>query len=201
MLKIYKQIPLYRFLMECNEKSEEKTVLDCGAGGDCPPLSLFESYGYKTTGIEIDKKQLQLALKYSELQKQSLGIQYGDMRALPFENESFGCVYSYNSIFHMKKADIEKSIMEMNRVLKPNGLMFVNFLSTDDFKCGEGPCLGDNEYEQMDDEPVIHSYFKYTEPDKYFKEMDLLYKEVRILERIYEGRIIKQGFIDYILRK
>lgn len=123
------------------------------------------------------------------------------MRCLPFEKDSFGCVYSYNSIFHMKKQDIEKGIAEMKRVLKPNGLMFVNFLSTDDFRCGEGPCLGPNEYEQMDDEPVIHSYFEHNEADEYFSDMKILYKEVRVIERIYEGELIKQGFIDYILIK
>ncbi|MCT4619122.1 MAG: class I SAM-dependent methyltransferase [Marinisporobacter sp.] len=201
MKNIFKQIPLYRFLKVCNEECEEKSVLDCGAGGECPPLSLFAEYGYKTTGIELNEKQIALAQEYSKSQNQSLGIQFGDMRLLPFQDESFGNVYSYNSIFHMRKVDIKKCIMEMKRVLKPNGLMFVNFLSIDDFRCGQGPCLGDNEYEQMDDEPVIHSYFRHTEADKYFEDMNLLYKEVRVLERIYEGKLIKQGFIDYILRK
>jgi ubiquinone/menaquinone biosynthesis C-methylase UbiE len=201
MQKIFKQIPLYRFLMICNEESENNSILDCGAGGDCPPLSLFKYHGYETTGIELDEKQAQLAWEYGKSQNQILGIQLGDMTALPFQDECFGNVYSYNSIFHMKKVDIEKSIMEMKRVLKPGGLMFVNFLSVDDFRCGEGPCVGDNEYEQMDDVPVIHAYFNHGEADKYFEDMSLLYKEVRVLERIYEGKLIKQGFIDYILRK
>ena len=43
------------------------------------------------------------------------------MRQLKFENESLSFVYSYNSVFHMTKADISKSISEMKRVLKPNG--------------------------------------------------------------------------------
>lgn len=89
----------------------------------------------------------------------------------------------------------------MKRVLKPNGLMFVNFLSVDDFRYGEGPHLGDNQYEQMDDEPVIHSYYEYNEAEEYFKDMDFVLKERRIIERIYEGNRIGQGFIDYIVRK
>lgn len=201
MEKIFRQIPLYRFLMMCNEESGEKNVLDCGAGGNCPPLSLFAKHGYKTTGIEFDENQLRLAVEYGNSEGESLGIQLGDMRSLPFPDDHFSSVYSYNSIFHMRKVDIEKSILEMKRVLKPNGLMFVNFLSVDDFRCGEGPCLGDNQYEQMDDVPVIHSYFEHTEAEKYFKDMKLLYKEVRVLDRIYEGQLIKQGFVDYILRK
>ncbi|MBB6217023.1 ubiquinone/menaquinone biosynthesis C-methylase UbiE [Anaerosolibacter carboniphilus] len=201
MEKIFRQIPLYRFLMVCNEENSDKRILDCGAGGDCPPLSLFSKYGYQTTGIEFDEEQLKRAQKFGDSHGQCLGIQLGDMRTLPFPDEHFGNVYSYNSIFHMKKVDIEKSILEMKRVLKSNGLMFVNFLSTDDFRCGEGPCVGDNEYEQMDDVPVIHSYFTHSEADRYFEDMKILYKEVRILERVYEGELIRQGFIDYIVRK
>lgn len=198
---IFAQIPLYRFLKFSEELDIEKTILDCGAGGNQPPLSLFASYGYETTGIEIDEKQRLKAEDFGTQQGQRLGIISGDMTKLEFKDGQFGCVYSYNSIFHMRKYQIEVSLKEMKRVLKPGGLMFVNFLTVDDFRCGEGPCLGNHEYEQMDDEPVIHSYFEHNEADQYFSDMELLYKEVRVLERIYEGKLIRQGFVDYILRK
>lgn len=201
MNEIFKQIPLYRFLMFCNETNMEKSVLDCGAGGDCPPLSLFLEYGYQTHGIEYNKEQLELANQFANHRNQILNIKQGDMRTLKLEGESFSFVYSYNSVFHMEKTDILKSINEMKRVLKPNGLLFVNFLTTKDFRCGTGVDLGDNQYEQMDDFPVIHSYFDESEPDKFFENMEILYKEDRVLERIYEGKKIRQGFVDYIARK
>ena len=201
MNKIFKQIPLYRFIMFCNDTNMDKTVLDCGAGGDCPPLSLFSKYGYLTHGIEFNAKQLEEANKFANNEGQNLNIEQGDMRNLKFENESFSFVYSYNSVFHMKKVDVSKSINEMKRVLKKNGLLFVNFLTTKDFRCGTGVDLGENQYEQMDDFPVIHSYFMECEADKYFEDMEVLYKEDRVLERTYEGKKIRQGFIDYIVRK
>lgn len=201
MNQILRQTPLYRFLEYCNaEKScERPKILDCGAGGSMPPLYLFHSYGYETHGIEYDQDQVELANARSK--DVNLGIEQGDMRALPFEDASFDFVYSYNSIFHMKKVEISESISEMKRVLKPGGLMFVNFLSVDDFRFGEGPDLGDNQFEQMDDEPVIHSYFDYEEAEKYFEDMGFVLKERRIIERIFEGDRIRQGFVDYIVRK
>jgi ubiquinone/menaquinone biosynthesis C-methylase UbiE len=178
------------------------TVLDCGAGGDCPPLSLFSEYGYETHGIEFNSKQLEEANRYASKKSQNLNIEQGDMRKLNFENESFSFVYSYNSVFHMTKADVLKSINEMKRVLKPNGLLFVNFLTTKDHRCGTGVAIGENQYEQMDDDiPVIHSYFEEDEPEKYFENMKILYKESRVLERIYKGKKIRQGFVDYIVKK
>jgi ubiquinone/menaquinone biosynthesis C-methylase UbiE len=180
----------------------DKEVLDCGAGGDCPPLSLFSEYGYVTHGIEFDPKQIEKANEYATKKGQHLNIEQGDMRKLEFDNESLNFVYSYNSVFHMTKADILQSINEMKRVLKPSGLLFVNFLTTKDFRCGEGMAVGENEYEQMEDDlPVIHSYYEEHEPDRFFADMKILYKESRVLERIYEGKQIRQGFVDYIVKK
>lgn len=202
MNEIIKQIPLYRFLMYCNDTTLDKTVLDCGAGGNCPPLTLFSEYGYSTHGIEFDKKQIELANNYANKKNQKLNIEQGDMRTLNFANESFSFVYSYNSVFHMSKEDVFKSVNELKRVLKKDGLLFVNFLTTNDNRCGQGVSHGLNQYEQMDDDiPVIHSYYEECEADTYFKDMKLLYKENRVLERIFEGNLIKQGFVDYILKK
>ena len=206
---IYKQTPLYKFLDYCEQEIEavdgkhqkQYKVLDCGAGGDMPPLGLFYSKGYITTGIEFDEKQIEKAEIFSLQNELALDIVKGDMTELKFDDDSFDFVYSYNSVFHMKKVQIAQAIKEMKRVLKPKGLLFLNFLSVDDFRCGEGPDLGNHQYEQMDDEPVIHSYFTYDEAEQYFDDMEFVVKERRIIERIYEGERIKQGFIDYIIRK
>ncbi|MEK4058793.1 MULTISPECIES: hypothetical protein [Paenibacillus] len=48
---------------------------------------------------------------------------------------------------------------------------------------------------------MIHSYYTATEPDELFSGMKLLYKEDRVLERIYDGQLITQGFVDYIVQK
>ncbi len=199
---IFKQTPLYKFLEYCNNEGKiAPKILDCGAGGITPPLSLFHSFRYETTGVELDKKQIDKANNFADKKNQRLNILVGDMTKLDFDDNTFDFVYSYNSVFHMKKIQIEKAIKEMKRVLKPNGLIFVNFLSIDDFRFGEGLHLGNNQYEQMDDEPVIHSYFDYDEADKYFDDMQFILKERRIVERVFEGEKIKQGFIDYIFRK
>ncbi|SHK34947.1 Methyltransferase domain-containing protein [Anaerocolumna jejuensis DSM 15929] len=202
MSEIFKQIPLYRFISYCDDTGLDKTVLDCGAGGDCPPLSLFSEYGYLTQGIEFSTSQLEEAEKYAKKKNQNLNIEQGDMRKLKFADETFSFVYSYNSVFHMKKEEVLKSVNEMKRVLKKDGLFFVNFLTVKDFRCGQGGNLGDNQYEQLDDNmPVIHSYYEEEEADVYFKDMKILFKETRVVERIFEGIPIRQGFVDYIAVK
>lgn len=135
-------------------------MLDCGAGGDQPPLSLFKYAGYHTCGIERAPSQVEKARCYGKAQGQELGIVQGDMTQLPFDSAQFDAVYSYNSVFHMTKADVITSLQEMVRVLKPGGLMFVNVLSTKDFRYGQGQALGQDQFDQQEDgQWVTHSYF------------------------------------------
>lgn len=202
-MEIFRQIPLYRYLAFCNEsKNLEKTVLDCGAGGDSPPLSLFYSHGYRTTGIDMDLSQIKKANEFGLERGQSLNIHQGDMKSLKFEDESFSFVYSYNSIFHMMKDQVERSFLEMKRVTSKKGLLFVNFLTTNDFRVGDGIDLGNYQFQQYeDDAQVIHSYYESEEADYLFEDMEVLCKEDRVLERIFDGQKIRQGFVDYILLK
>ncbi|MFD3158043.1 class I SAM-dependent methyltransferase [Haloimpatiens sp. FM7330] len=202
MKVIFRQTQLYKFLNYCSNINLDKSVLDCGAGGNCPPLALFLEYGYKTYGIEMSDSQIEKAETFSKEHNIELNISKGDIRKLPFKNESFSFIYSYNTIFHMKKADIKKAVDEIKRVLKPGGLCFINFLSINDDDYGQGEKVGEGEFLQNEGEQkVIHTYYDIEEAETHFKNMNILFKENRILERIYEGEKIKQGYIDYIVQK
>ncbi len=120
--------PITQLLRIIDYHPVEKKVLDCGAGGGRPPLTLFKIKGYETTGIDISKGSIKLANDFEKKYGLKLNIREGDMRKIPFEDNSFGCVFSYNTIFHMNKKDIEKSVNEMLRVLKSGGLLYINFI-------------------------------------------------------------------------
>ncbi|OPJ62849.1 class I SAM-dependent methyltransferase [Clostridium oryzae] len=199
---VFRQVQLYKFLQYCNETNMDKIVLDCGAGGNCPPLALFADHGYKTYGIELSDSQLEKAKEFEKENGLKLNIIKGDMRKLSFGDDSMSYVYSWGSIFHMSKNDIARSINEIKRVLKPGGLCFVNFLSKDDFRYEQGEKIGYGEYIQDEDgSDVIHSYFDDEEAEKYLRDMNIIYKEKRVFHRIYEGKQIRQGYIDYIFKK
>jgi ubiquinone/menaquinone biosynthesis C-methylase UbiE len=116
----------------------KKKVLDCGAGGDSPPLAIFHHHGYEVNGIELSEEQIKRSREFEKENGLELNISKGSMLQIPFEKESFSYVYSYNTIFHMRKSDIFKAINEIKRVLVPGGLCFVNVLSTNDHLYGEG---------------------------------------------------------------
>lgn len=193
---------LYNFLKYCNENNLEKEILDCGAGGKRPPLYGFYEKGYKTKGIEISERQLAKVQEFCKEYNVNLNIEKGDMRAINMEDNSISFAYSFNSIFHLTKTDTKLAIKEIERVLKKDGLCFINFLSVADMGYGEGTELNKGEFVQEEgDEKVIHSYYEDDEIDADFNDLKIIYKEKRIIERIYEGEKYKLSFIDYIAQK
>ena len=193
MKKVIWATPLYRFLRECNSSPLEKTVLDCGAGGDDPPLQLFYDYGYETCGIEVAENPLKQARNFCKENKIELSILKGDMRQIPFKSESLSFVYSFNAIFFMTKEDIAISMKEIQRVLKPNGLCFVNFLSVDDTKR--------NIFRKSFLGSAGFSYHEDDEPDKYFGNFEIVHKEKRVTKKLWESKYLIQADIEYIAEK
>ncbi|NMC53167.1 MAG: class I SAM-dependent methyltransferase [Chloroflexi bacterium] len=194
--------PLYTFLSLCQREALPKEVLDCGAGGANPPLNLFCAYGYRAAGVEIDPQRAQLAREAARQHGFAVDIREADMRRLPFADQSFSFVYSYNSVFHLSKADIAAAIAEMRRALRPGGLCYVNFLSVDDGGFGEGQPLEKGEFLQEEDRGlVLHSYFEDDEGDHYFDGMQTLIKEKRTRRQLHsDGQVYRMAFMDYMLR-
>lgn len=198
--------PLYKFLKYCNSSSLEKIVLDCGAGGDNPPLQIFSDHGYETYGIEISGEALKQAQKFRKENSMKLNLLKGDMRKIPFKDETFSFVYTYNTIHMMPKEDVASAMSEMERVMKAKGLCFVNFVSADEpppsdaIETRKGEFLKKTPWRGVN-YSNIDSYFEDNEADVFFSNFEVIHKEKRIIERITEGEKIMQAFIDYIARK
>jgi SAM-dependent methyltransferase len=198
MIEIIWATPLYEFLRQCNASPLDKVILDCGAGGDSPPLALFHQYGYKTYGVEIAEEALTKAQQFCQARAMPLNILRGDMRDIPFASASFGFVYSFNVIFFMTKPDIARAMSEIERVLKREGLCFVNFESVDDPDnqpfCETAPLrrlLRSERFARHEDD----------EADAYFRNYDILRKEKKFTEWVRWGRQFKSVTVEYIAQK
>lgn len=202
MKNLITAFPLYNFLKYCNQYEGEKRILDCGAGGANPPLSLFYEFGYETYGIEVSQDQIDKAKSFCSRNNIDLNINYGDMKKIPFENEYFNFIYSYNTSVHMRKEDFLIAMSEFCRVLRPSGLCYVNFLSKECDTYGIGKELGNGEYMQVEDnEEVIFSHYNDDEIEKNFSGFEILYKEKRNISRRSGNEINTSSYYDYILQK
>jgi len=157
----------------------DKTVLDCGAGGPTPPVAQFAERGYSCHGVDISERQVELAAAYAKENAYAIDLQVGDMRDLPYPDESFSYVYELESMCHLTKADTKRALGEMKRVLKPGGLLFAHFMSTD-FWPLTGHEEAPGEFSGMESGvPVIHSYFEDQEISKLFATFDVVWKQKR----------------------
>lgn len=188
--------PLYEFLRQCNASPLPKEILDCGAGGAQPPLSIFSQSGYRTWGIEISERALGEVKEFCRTTGKTLNILQGNMCHLPFSRSSFSFAYSYNAIFFNSKSDIAGIMSEIERILRCKGLCFVNFLSVDD--------PDRNVFCPKARQRFHHEGFSYhedNEADAYFANFELLRKEKRIVEKFDQDKRWKQVTLEYIARK
>jgi ubiquinone/menaquinone biosynthesis C-methylase UbiE len=171
--------PLYEFLRLTQAQPLEKTILDCGAGGPHPPLALFAWHGFTAHGIDLSDAQIKKALAFAKQHNLTLNLRKADMRAIPFSDSTFSCVYTLESLCHLTKPDITTAVNEMIRVLQPGGYCLVDFMSTDSSYYG-APSLGDEtepgqfQYTDSDGYQVVHTFHRDQEPDPLFGHLQIL---------------------------
>ena len=93
-------------------------ILDMGCG-----TGRFLEFAHH--GVDFSEGMLQEAK--SKFPNRQLKI--GDIRQLPFEDNSFDAVYSLHVFMHLDMATVEAAIQEAYRVLKPNGFLIFDFPS------------------------------------------------------------------------
>jgi ubiquinone/menaquinone biosynthesis C-methylase UbiE len=129
----------------------------------------------------------------------SLNIIGGDMRHIPFPDASFSFVYSFNAIDFMVKPDIVLAMQEMTRVLRPDGLCYVNFLSVDDAETWEPFCKTAPAMDLLKSKRFAH--FRDNEADAFFDRFVILQKEKRLIDKLWQGKILKRAKLEYTARK
>ena len=194
--------PLYAFLRECNKSPLEKIILDCGAGGARPPLAMFKDHGYRTYGIDLSASQFDKAQQFCWDNDIDLGIIRGDMRRIPFDDQSMSFVYSYASICHMSQDDAAIAVGEIKRVMKPDGLCFISFCIAGDNIPDDIESRPPGEQPYNDDGLTgVHTLYNNTEPDKFFDGFKVLTRIRRLIENFDNDKKYAWAEIFYIAQK
>ncbi len=94
-------------------------ILDCGIGTGAFSLALLENINQPMhiSGVDISSPMLTHAQQILENRCQTLDLRCGDIRRLPFADESFDAVIFAHVIEHMSEP--VETLREMVRVLKP----------------------------------------------------------------------------------
>src|ERR1700738_2183256 len=93
-------------------------ALGCGVGRHA---LLFAEHGFAVEAIDGAPAGLDFACREAAARGLRLSLRQADADALPFADESFDYVLSWNVIFHGTMGDVGRRTAEIWRVLKPAG--------------------------------------------------------------------------------
>jgi len=146
-----------------------KNVLDlgCGAGRHCVSLA---QKGFEVVGVDISGSALRLASKWAKDESlTNVAFVRGAMTSIPFLGDSFGAVVSVSVIHHAVKRDILKTIAEIRRVLRDDGIFLANLISVNDPRYGQGEKVENNTFR------VLEAFEKnrFAELHHYFTEREI----------------------------
>jgi len=159
-----------------SKKAKKKIVLDYGCGVGSVTQKVSKLNPSKLFGIDISEVSINKAIE--EAKKLNLKINYSvdNCEKTKFEAETFDLVFGSGILHHL---NLEKSISEINRVLKNDGEMV--FLEP----------LGTN--------PLINFYRKLTPKSRSFDEHPFLKKDFDFINSLFKKVTIKYyGFFTLV---
>ncbi|SLM33146.1 hypothetical protein MTBBW1_900013 [Desulfamplus magnetovallimortis] len=95
---------------------KEFLEVGCGMGTD---TVVFAKHGFNVKGVDITEAHLALAEQLFALFDMQGEFIHGNAEKLPFDDNSFGAVYSFGVLHHTLNTD--RAIKEIYRVLMPEG--------------------------------------------------------------------------------
>jgi tRNA (uracil-5-)-methyltransferase TRM9 len=111
-------------LEELAERWQSGKLLNvgCAHGPDFLPFS----QGFELWGIDFSLAMLKQALRFSTKTKLYVNLTNADALSLPFPDNTFDWAISVATYHHIKgEEEREKALLELNRVLKPQGEAFL----------------------------------------------------------------------------
>lgn len=105
---------------------------------------IFADNGFKVTGIEISETAIALAKKHFG---NSIAIYHGSVGSMPFDTESYDCIFCYALIHLLPAKERIKLIEDCYNQLTPNGYMVFVAISKQDTRYGEGKEIGPDTFE------------------------------------------------------
>lgn len=99
-----------------NSRFENMLDVCCGTAFYFPVL---KEYSDNLTGIDLSEELVTEAEKIVKKYR-GMNVRPGDVENIPFEDNSFDCVFCADSLHHIH--DIDKALSEIRRVLKRSGI-------------------------------------------------------------------------------
>lgn len=178
--------------------------LGCGLGRHSV---YFAQKGFEVDAQDISDYGVDHLRKWAEEENLKVNTTVCDMLKLPFADETFDCIMSYNVIYHTDTEGFIKALMEIKRVLKSKGELFLTLISkntwsyqkADEYKRVDENTIVRDEHETERDVP--HFYVDIEDIKKYFADFDFVKIPVEQAEYNMENSEYFSKHFNLIVRK
>jgi len=141
-------------------------VLDLGCGAGRHAIHLAKC-NFEVIGVDVSRSALRLSRKWTRQEKlDDVTFLQATMTDMPFGNSQFDAVISVSVIHHALRKDIAKTINEVYRILRKNGLFLANLASVSDPRCGVGVMVEPRTFKT----PEAYEQRRFEELHHYFTE-------------------------------
>lgn len=164
--------------------SEPVTALDLGCGVGRHYMFLREC-GFSTYGIDLSEEALVHARAWAlaeGVRKPEESLIRGSVEQLPWPDGSFDCVVSHAVLDSMPFTLARQAILEVARVLRQDGLLYVDLISGDGGTHAREFC-GEEEVQGSHERGTIQSYFNFTKIGRLFEGSSLHLRSCRLIRR------------------
>ena len=146
-----KPVPFIVDSLSLFKKHGTQMILDLGCGAGRNSIYLGKE-GFDVVGMDTSRTALKKTKAWSKIEGiPNVTVLRASMTQLPFIRQTFHAVISVSVIHHALKKDIQKTIQEIRRILKNNGLFIANLLSTKDHRYGSGEKLENETFKVMEE--------------------------------------------------
>jgi SAM-dependent methyltransferase len=153
-----------------------RTVLElgCGVGRHA---CIFAGAGFEVEAVDASASGLEHAARRAQERGLDIAFREGLMTELPYDDDSFDYVLSFNVIYHGDSGAVSRAIAEIHRVLRPGGLFQGTMLSERNSNYGIGRQVAPGTFVVENgegDKTHPHFYCDAAQLVKLFEDFELL---------------------------
>lgn len=116
------------FLSEHFKQKGFKKIFDLGVGLGRHSI-FFAQKGFDVSGIDISEYAVNRLKEISDKNNLNIDVRQANMLKLPFDDNSFDVVFSYNVIYHTDTKGFDTVLSEIKRVLRSGGEFYFTMIS------------------------------------------------------------------------
>ena len=178
------------FYCENWKKQGKRSVLDLGCGLGRHAL-LFAKNGFKVTAADISEYAVKKLREAEKRENVIITSNVCDMLNLPYRENSFDCIFSYNAISHTDTEGFHRILNKIKEIMKPDGEIFLTLCSKSAWSFREA------NYPRLDENTVIKTE---EGPEK---DIPHFYVDLEDIKRLFEPdfELISVSHVDKCLAK